>query len=242
MSERSRRQAEEQLRRDQASATGQSKYATLIGHIGTFGYFTIAHSTDPKFKTILGQTFKEKPDEDKSDAFGMGRGDISVLSINEQAKEYVHSKWCFDTPGVAQPDQVFNLLTTEELLLVVPKQMITPRVFLMKPGMSLFLAGLGRVDYLHNADSDVESIQITVFASSALPILIVKTDDASRIYEELLGSDYLAVPIGDLDRLKRWPFLRNSEVIKITGKGPQVSACGTFILLISARYRVVIQL
>lgn len=35
MSERSRRLAEEQLRRDQALATGQSKYATLIGHIGT---------------------------------------------------------------------------------------------------------------------------------------------------------------------------------------------------------------
>lgn len=160
----------------------------------------------------------------------MGKGDNSVLSINEQSKDYVHSKWCFDTPGVEQPDQVFNLLTTEELLLVIPKQMITPRVFLMKPGMSLFLAGLGRVDYLQHIDNDVESIRMTVFASSSLPILIVKTDDADRIYKELLGTDYLAVPTGDLERLKRWPFLRNLDVINITGKGPEVSACGEFIL------------
>lgn len=179
--------------------------------------------------TILGQTFNEKIDEDKTDAFGMGRGDDSVLSINEQSKDYINSKWCFDTPGVEQPDQVFNLLTTEELLLVVPKQMITPRVFLMKPGMSIFLAGLGRVDYLHHIDNDVESIRMTVFASSALPILIVKTEDADCIYKELLGSDYLAVPIGNMERLKRWPFLRHSDVIKIKGKGPEVSACGELI-------------
>lgn len=161
----------------------------------------------------------------------MGKGDNSVLSINEQAKEYVQSKWCFDTPGVEQPDQIFNLLTTEELLRVVPKQMITPRIFLMKPGMSLFLAGLGRVDYLHHINNVVEAMRITVFASSALPILIVKTDDADRIYKELLGSEYLAVPKGDLDRFKRWPNLRHSDLITIRGKGHEESACGTFVFL-----------
>lgn len=44
--------------------------------------------------------------------------------------------------------QVLNLLTEKEVKLVLPTNAIVPRTFILKPGMVLFLAALGRVDYL----------------------------------------------------------------------------------------------
>lgn len=44
--------------------------------------------------------------------------------------------------------QVLNLLTEKEVKQVLPTQAIIPRTFILKPGMVLFLAALGRVDYL----------------------------------------------------------------------------------------------
>ncbi len=169
----------------------------------------------------IGQTFV-KTDEDVNDSFTMGKGTPPVLAINEKSDEYVTSRWCFDTPGVVHEESVLSLLTTEELLLTLPKKMILPRTFLMKPGMSLFLAGLGRVDYLLGIDF----IRATVYASSELPIMIVNTDEADAVYNELLGSEFLGVPVGDDERLKCWPGLTSSDFFNFRGEGMKVSACG----------------
>ena len=44
--------------------------------------------------------------------------------------------------------QITNLLTMEELKLLNPALWIVPRTFILKPGHSLLIGGLGRVDYL----------------------------------------------------------------------------------------------
>lgn len=43
--------------------------------------------------------------------------------------------------------QLINILTTEELRLGLPKKPLKPRTFIMKPDQTLFLGGLGRLDY-----------------------------------------------------------------------------------------------
>lgn len=175
------------------------------------------------FRSVhTGQSFQETPADETNDAFSMGKAGAPVLTINEKAKEYVRSKWCYDTPGVVQPEQTLNLLTTEELLLVIPKQMIKPRTFKLEPGMSLFLAGMGRLDYLRGPG---DSIRVTVFASGRLPVVIVRTDSAEKIYGELLGSELLAVPVGDAERLARWPELVG-KAMRVLGIGERVAACG----------------
>lgn len=68
------------------------------------------------------------------------------FGIDENDDFYKHGRWCYDTPGVVHPDQVINLLTTDELLLTLPRQIISPRSFIFKPGQTLLLAGLGRLD------------------------------------------------------------------------------------------------
>lgn len=100
--------------------------------------------------------------------------------------------------------------------------MIMPRTFLMKPGMSLFLAGVGRVDYLNGG----VYIRATVYASIELPIMIVKTEEADTVYNELLGTEFIGVPVGDEERLRNWPGLAASDVFTFRGIGTKVSACG----------------
>lgn len=152
----------------------------------------------------------------------MGTGAPTVLTLNEKADEYAKSRWCFDTPGVVHDESILSLLTTEELLLTMPKRMILPRTFVLKPGMSLFLAGVGRLDYLYG----VEFIRATVYASNELPVMIVASDEAESVYGDLLGTEFLAVPVGDEERLKQWPGLTASDVFTFRGEGSYVSTCG----------------
>ena len=44
--------------------------------------------------------------------------------------------------------QITSLLTIDELKLLNPTLWLVPRTFILKPGHSLLLGGLGRVDYL----------------------------------------------------------------------------------------------
>ncbi|KAK0167576.1 hypothetical protein PV327_004955 [Microctonus hyperodae] len=129
------------------------------------------------------------------------------FGINENSNIYKNSRWCYDTPGVIHPDQVLHLLTTEELLLTLPKKIISPRTFIFKPGQTMFLAGLGRIDLI----SGPEFIRITVFASHPLPVTICHTENADYIYNELLHTEALVVPKNSLERLKMWPKLESKE-------------------------------
>lgn len=68
--------------------------------------------------------------------------------LDESRPEYKQSRWCYDTPGTIQADQILNLLTTDELSLTLPQEIITPRTFMFRPKETVFVAGMGRLDYL----------------------------------------------------------------------------------------------
>lgn len=74
------------------------------------------------------------------------------MGLNENDLDYALSKWCYDTPGVVQPDQILNILTVDELMYVIPRELITPVTFILKPGMTIFIAGLARLDFLEGAE------------------------------------------------------------------------------------------
>lgn len=197
-----RTHAEAKLRNERLNETKNLQYAELIGHIGRT--FTL-----------------EKPVESK-DVYAVGAGigpSQNKFGININDPDYKNSHWCFDTPGTVQPDQVLHLLTTDELMLTLPKRMIVPRTFSLQPKHTLFLGGLGRLDYF---DGDC-FIRVTVFASEQLPVTICYSDDASFIYDQLLKTEAFAVPFNDPERLLQWPELRNKD-FEITGLGWDVSA------------------
>lgn len=207
LAERQKKIAEDKLRRFQLKRTNDVQYATLMGHIG--------------------RTFQNEEPTDVKDPFSVTKAlTARQLGIDPEDPEFKESRWCFDTPGTVQPDQILNLLTTEELILTLPKKMLIPRSFCLKPQRSLFIAGLGRLDYVDGK----ESVRFTVFASECLPITVCPTDIADTVYSSLLGSSLFVVPCGGDKRLSQWPQLATtSESISVVGISSRES-CADIVL------------
>lgn len=105
---------------------------------------------------------------------------------------------------------------------VLPRDMIRARAFLIRPNMSLFLAGLGRLDYIEGP----ERTRVIVYSSLELPVTICETKDAEEFYESFLGSEVLGVPMNSGDeRLAMWPKLE-AEHDKIIVEGVQKHITG----------------
>ncbi|XP_011155376.2 nitric oxide-associated protein 1 isoform X3 [Solenopsis invicta] len=192
--------AEEKFRIDQFKATHNLKYATLQSHIG--------RTFQSKFGTKVDDPFAEEKYKKRTQQFG----------LDETREEYKHSRWCYDTPGTIQPDQVLDLLTTQELLSVLPKKIISPRTFVLHVNQTIFLGGIGRLDYIEGN----HFIRCTIFSSSELPVTLTRTEDADSVYNELLETEAFVVPENNPDRLKHWPALESKEM-EVTGVGKNES-------------------
>lgn len=203
MAESQVRAAEQEERRMQLKKSRRPEHATLIGHIGqTFGV--------------------NKDGMEKADPFAIRADKVPTDNdaFNPNNKQFKDSKWCFDTPGTVNHDQILTLLTLEELVLTMSNKLIQPRTLLFRPGTSYFLGGLARIDYLQGP----HPLLLTTFASHSLPLTLVAYEKADELYSQLLGSRLLAVPCGDEERLKLWPGLSTAREISFEGAGWKRSA------------------
>ncbi|KAK7072416.1 nitric oxide associated protein 1, partial [Halocaridina rubra] len=103
----------------------------------------------------IGKTFASKEPDEGLDPFSSKFSSVpkdsqKAYGIKESKEDYVHGKWCYDTPGTVQPDQMINLLTHEELMKVLPRELIQPCTYSMKTGLTLFVGGLARLDLLYS--------------------------------------------------------------------------------------------
>ncbi|KAK5645480.1 hypothetical protein RI129_006780 [Pyrocoelia pectoralis] len=198
------RAVEQKINNMRLKETQELQYATLVGHI------------DRTFRPELGD-----PQTGHSNVTGTSR-----MGISDKDPTYVASKWCYDTPGVEHPEQIIHLLTTEELTLMLPRDLIQPKTFSIRPRQSIFIAGLARLDYYEGPPS----IRVTVFCSDRLPITMCYTEDAASLYETFLGSEIFLVPKGSPERLDRWPKLKRGQLLlKLQGVNEEVS-CGDIVL------------
>ncbi|NXJ62327.1 NOA1 protein, partial [Rostratula benghalensis] len=132
---------------------------------------------------------------------------------HEEREEFTHNevkdaRWCFDTPGIVKENCVLNLLTEKEVKLVLPIHAIVPRTFILKPGMVLFLAALGRVDYLQGE----KPAWFSVVASNLLPVHISTLSNADDLYKKYAGQEFLKVPMGGEERMKEFPQLVPQDI------------------------------
>jgi hypothetical protein len=195
---------EMRLKRSLYRQTLNHQHAALSDRIG------ISFRTEVPFKLESGHPFATKSQNPKP--------------FNAEDKKYGNSFFFHDTPGSIYKEQVLTLLTTEELLKTIPREMITPRTFTLQPFQTLFVGGLARLDLAHAR----QNVWITVFASHYLPIHVVYTEEARRFYEGYLGTEMLAVPFGGPERLEKWPPLLPTE-IDMDGKSWKES-CGDIVL------------
>lgn len=195
---------EKQIRKEQIRGQPQRETPALIGHIGRTFF-------DPRqFQDVFhNPTEKQK-----------------FMVLDEKDELFVNSKWLYDTPGVVHPDQVLSLLSTEELLVTIPKKLIRPQTYYLRQGNSFFIGGLARIDFLECP----EPCRFTIFCAESLPITVTKAEDADEVYEHFVGTELFAAPMGGVERLRNWPGLKKHEnVLEFAGEGPRF-CCGDVVL------------
>lgn len=171
-------------------------------------YRQTGHHVVPQILDRVGMTFRTEVPFTLSSSHPLAKKGAIQAPFNEFDDTYKHCRYFFDTPGTVYKEQILALLTTDELLKTIPRQLITPRVFSLQPYQTLFLAGLGRIDLIHSR----QNVLLTVFASKYLPIHVTYTQEASRFYNMFLGSELLGVPIGSQERLRHFPPLVPKEI------------------------------
>ncbi|KAK3520867.1 hypothetical protein QTP70_034867 [Hemibagrus guttatus] len=156
-------------------------------------------------------SFGEDPNEDN----------VGLRSFKDEAPEaeFTHNEikdahWFYDTPGIMKDRDILSLLNEQEVKLVLPTHAITPRTFVLKPGMVLFFGALARIDYLEGN----QPCWFSVVASSQIPIHITSLDKSDSTYQKHAGKALLAVPTGGEERMKTFPAFVSRD-FELEGRG-----------------------
>ena len=96
-----------------------------------------------------------------------------------------------DTPGILSNNQLATRLKPKDLEAASPKKPLKPATFQLLPGNTIFLGGLGRIDYVKG-----ESTSFTVYASRAVKLHRTKTEKADEFFEKHVG-ELLTPPVGE---------------------------------------------
>ncbi|XP_072549592.1 nitric oxide-associated protein 1 [Salminus brasiliensis] len=186
-----------------------SRQGYLVGRVGRT--FRVDHSKkkvvefDPDCLSF-GEDLHE-------DSFDKPRAEPTV-ETELPYNEIKDAHWFYDTPGIMKESDVLSVLNEQEVKLVLPTHAITPRTFVLKPGMVLFLGALARIDYLEGNNS----CWFTVIASSRVPVHITSSDKADAIYQKHAGGTLLAVPMGGEERMKDFPPFEAQD-FELEGRG-----------------------
>ncbi|XP_032411155.1 nitric oxide-associated protein 1 [Xiphophorus hellerii] len=173
----------------------------------------------------VGQTFRSggsRSDEIQFDpdslAFGEDGGSQKEAAVGSHdepsANDLKDAHWLYDTPGILRERDVLQLLQDQEVRSVVPTRAIVPRTFVLKPGMTLFVGALARIDFLQGR----KSCWFSVLASSQVPVHVTGLEKATSVYERHAGHALLGVPAGGSERMQRFPTLVPQD-FSLEGRG-----------------------
>lgn len=102
----------------------------------------------------------------------------------------------FDTPGIINRDQIVHMVTPEDLKLISPEKRINPKVFQLNDQQTLFLGGMGRIDFVRG-----DRQPFVVYASNRIHIHRTKLEKADELYKNHLGTEILSPPHGENSKL-----------------------------------------
>ena len=126
--------------------------------------------------------------------------------------------YLFDTPGIIHRHQMAHYLTAKNLKYISPKKEIKPKTYQLNPGQTLFLAGLGRFDFISG-----ERQGFTAFFENTLDLHRTKLAGADDFYQKHAGT--LLVPptsqeLADFPKLVRHEFsIKEKTDIVFSGLG-----------------------
>ena len=111
----------------------------------------------------------------------------------------------YDTPGIIHRHQMAHYLTAKHLKYVSPRKEIKPKTYQLNPEQTLFLAGLGRFDYLEGQKQG-----FTAYFDNELQLHRTKLEGATEFYSKHVGS--LLVPPNKKE-LNEFPDLVRHELM-----------------------------
>ena len=80
--------------------------------------------------------------------------DLVGERVKEARIEYKHESyenkaaWFYDTPGVLGTREIVRHFSKQELQIAFPLGLVMPRIYWMRPGQTLFVGGLIRIDLI----------------------------------------------------------------------------------------------
>ena len=126
--------------------------------------------------------------------------------------------YLFDTPGIIHRHQMAHYLTAKNLKYISPKKEIKPKTYQLNPEQALFLAGLGRFDFIAG-----ERQGFTAFFENTLELHRTKLAGADAFYQKHVGK--LLVPpsskeLDDFPKLVRHEFsIKEKTDVVFSGLG-----------------------
>ena len=126
--------------------------------------------------------------------------------------------YLFDTPGIIHRHQMAHYLTAKNLKYISPKKEIKPKTYQLNPEQTLFLAGLGRFDFISG-----ERQGFTAFFENTLDLHRTKLAGADEFYQKHAGT--LLVPpssqeLANFPKLVRHEFsIKEKTDIVFSGLG-----------------------
>lgn len=202
------RQEEAELSHDELRRLRHfSKQGYLVGRVGRTFRSNIRTRSDEINFDPDSLAFGENDDGETRSSTAPSADEFSFNELKD-------AHWLFDTPGILKERDVLGILTEQEVMSVVPTQALVPRTFVLKPGTSLLLGAVARIDFLEGG----RSCWFSVLASSRVPVHITSVEKADRVYEKHAGHKLLGVPLGGSERMKRFPALVPQE-FRLEGRG-----------------------
>ncbi|KAF1385140.1 hypothetical protein PFLUV_G00127580 [Perca fluviatilis] len=121
-----------------------SRKGYLVGRVGRTFRSEVRSRPDEIEFDFDSLAFGENEDEETTKTTAAPSRSADEFTFNELKDAH----WLYDTPGIIKEHDILALLTEQEVMSVVPSQALVPRTFVLKPGMSLFLGALARIDFL----------------------------------------------------------------------------------------------
>lgn len=110
--------------------------------------------------------------------------------------------YLIDTPGIVNQQQIVHYVSKKDLKQITPTKEIKPRGYQLNDQQTLFIGGLGRIDFIKG-----EKQTFVCYFSNDLPIHRTKTSNADALYEKQIGK--LLSPPND-ETLEKLPPLTKS--------------------------------
>lgn len=132
-------------------------------------------------------------------------------------------KAIIDTPGIVWKGRLSEWISPNDLQVVIPKQVLHPKVYQLQDGQTLFFGGLARMDYVKGAKQP-----FVCYVSNRLYIHRTKLSNADGFFQKHRGK--LLSPPKDPAQLPSWTrhrfTLTGKEKVDIVISGLGWIACG----------------